>query len=361
MKILVIHASAGAGHKKAAEALALGISHSTGHECVCLDALDKTSPYYKNLYTKSYTILIKYVPWLWGAVFQLVDLRPLIPLVRFIRRIFNSINGRGLADYLQKEEFDYIISTHFFANEVAGYLKRTGKIRSKLICVVTDYDAHSIWVAKGVDRYCVACQETLLSLLSFGIPRNNISVTGIPTDQRFAQHASKEELRRKLQLDEKAFTILIATGSFGFGPIEQIIKELEGFQVVVICGNNKTLYQRLNAIAQPQLKVCGLVDNMFDWMAASDLMVSKPGGLSISEALVSDLPLIFFNAIPGQETNNIKVLKKYEIGISDCTIQQMSLEAKRFRSFPEPFNKSRENLKRLARPQAVADIIKLIA
>ena len=108
-------------------------------------------------------------------------------------------------------------------------------------------------------------------------------------------------------LQPDLFTVLVATGSFGIGPIEGIIDVLKGFQVIVVCGHNRDLFRKLSGKYCALVKVLGLVDNMHELMAVSDAMVTKPGGLSICEALVSQLPLIFFNAIPGQEIGNIKV------------------------------------------------------
>ena len=108
-------------------------------------------------------------------------------------------------------------------------------------------------------------------------------------------------------------TVLIATGSFGMGPIEQLINLLSGYQLLIVCGQNHVLYEHLNVSQARSVHVLGLVDNMDELMSVADVMVTKPGGLSISEALVKKLPMIFFSAIPGQEANNIKVLKTYEV------------------------------------------------
>jgi processive 1,2-diacylglycerol beta-glucosyltransferase len=154
--------------------------------------------------------------------------------------------------------------------------------------------------------------------------------------------------------------VLVATGSFGIGPIEEIVEKLEGFQVIVVCGNNRTLYQSLSERHLAHAHVLGLVNNMHELMAVSDAMVTKPGGLSISEALVSGLPMIFFNAIPGQETGNILVLKAYGIGISGCGIEGICEELKKMKASKELFLTAREKIKALARPSSVSDILSLI-
>ncbi len=360
MKILIIHASAGAGHQKAAEAIANGIKTSTSYDVTLVDALDYTSQAYKYLYRQTYTFLISNFPQVWGIFFGLADVPLLLPLVKFIRRTQNGLNGQPLNRFLQQEQFDYIISTHFFPTEVSAYLKRTGRIRSKIITVVTDFDVHSIWLADGVDKYTAASEWTKNKLHQIGINEDKVFVTGIPTHEKFSIKRDKNETRRKLGLKENVFTVLVATGSFGIGPIEEIIRAIDGIQAAVVCGHNKELFERLGKIERFYLKIFGLVNNMEELMAASDAMVTKPGGLSICEALVSHLPMIFFNAIPGQETGNVSVLKEHGIGISNCSILEIAQQLKAFQSSPAEFQKAVDRTKILAKPNAVQDIIKLI-
>ncbi len=360
MKILVVHASAGAGHRKAAEAVYNGLRSTTAHNVTLADVLDYTSPSYRDSYRASYVFLVTKMSWAWGLFFTVTDLPWLRPLIRVIRRALNSINAKPFEQLLIKEKYDAIISTHFFSGEVAAALKRKGRISSKIICVVTDFDAHSIWLAKGIDCYTGACDFTRDKLIQLGVEKDKIFVTGIPTDKKFAAAVNKGELQKKLGLKGGIFTILIATGSFGMGPIKEIVTELKGYQVMVVCGNNKALYAQLSPIQSDLVKIHGLVNNMDELMSVSDLMITKPGGLSIAEALVKGLPLIFFSPIPGQETNNIKVLNSYGIGISDENILKIAAEVKRLSTSNENLNIAKKNIQLLARPSAAPDIIKLI-
>ena len=362
MKILVIYATAGAGHRKAAEAVYQGLKSrgNIGAEFILADSLVYTTPLYKKLYSDTYTFLITKIPAAWGGIFAMLDWGWLQPLVRLIRRIQNTINGRKLAAYLKKEKFDYIISTHFFPNEVAAYLKRKKLIASKIIAVVTDYDVHRIWLGEGIDYYCGACEYTIEKLKKLGVPAERAVMTGIPTDSKFAAPHNIVELKKKLGLKEGIFTVLVATGSFGIGPIEEIAERLPDFQVMIVCGHNQELYKRLSKKHRELLKVFGLVDNMPELMAAADVMITKPGGLSISEALVVGLPMIFFNAIPGQETNNVAVLGKCQVGISNCPVEEMVGVLRRFHSNPQEFQAAKNKSKALGKPNAVQDIINLI-
>ncbi len=358
MKILVIYATAGAGHRKAAEAISQGLSSS--HQVHTVDALDYTSRFYKRIYIQAYTFLISRVPWLWGILFSLLDIPAFLPLVRFLRRLQNTIHARPLARFLIQEQFDCVFSTHFFPSEVASYLKRKGKISSNIVCTVTDYDVHSIWISEGVDCYTVASDWTKRKMLRLGVPDALIAVTGIPTAEKFSQPKDIDALKARLALQPGVMTVLVATGSFGIGPIEETIEQLSGFQLIVVCGHNKALYQKLSQQRKTLVKVCGLVDNMDELMAVSDVMVTKPGGLSISEALVTGLPLVFFNAIPGQEINNIKVLDTYGVGRLCVTVDQIAQTLRGFKNAPQTLDAAKARVQLLARPGAVKDIIHLL-
>ena len=200
MKILFIHASAGAGHFKAAEALYGGVKKLNRHDVVFVDALDYSSPFFKKLYTGTYFFLISKMPRLWGWCFGVLDIACLQPLVRFVRRVYNGLNTRKLHQFLCDEQFDYIFSTHFLSTEVSCALKRSGKIASRVVTIITDYDVHKIWLADGVDHYVVATDWTKGKLRNLGVDENRILACGIPTDQKFSVVADTNALKMKLGL-----------------------------------------------------------------------------------------------------------------------------------------------------------------
>jgi processive 1,2-diacylglycerol beta-glucosyltransferase len=359
MKVLVTYVTAGAGHRMAAEALYEGLKEMTGARVVLCDALDHTSRFYKHFYSMSYSWVVTYWPWLWGALFRILDDPAIFPMVRLLRRWHNAFHARRLRQYLIREAFDVILTTHFFPGEVAGFLKKKGKIKAGVICCITDFDVHRIWLSRGVDRYTVACEWTAKKLIALGVDPSCMAATGIPVRARFTQSRDIPALKARLGLREGVFTVLVATGSFGMGPIEDLIRNLVQVQIMVVCGHNKELYQRLRPRADERVKVLGLVNNMDELMAAADVMITKPGGLSISEALVTGLPMIFFHAIPGQETHNIRVLGQYGVGVKARGIEEIRREVNRFQTQPASLQEARENIKTVARPSAVKDILLL--
>ena len=360
MKILVIHATAGAGHKKAAEAIFHGLKARGGHDVRLVDALDYTNLFFKKIYPRFYAFLVTRLPWAWGLFFALLDIPWMQPLVHGARRLCNGFNAQALQKFLIREQFDGVITTHFLPVEVCAYLKRSGAVKSKIICVVTDFDAHRIWVNKGVDVYTAACEYTKNKLIALGVRPEAIFTTGIPTDARFAFKTDTIALKKKLGLQD-GMTILIATGAFGMGPMEELMELLEGYQLLIVCGHNRDLYERLKSLARKNAHVLGLVDNMDELMSVADVMVTKPGGLSIAEALVKKLPMIFFSAIPGQETNNIKVLSAYEAAPqTQSSVPQIAQTIHEWDSHPEDLDALRGRMSELSKPNAVADIIALL-
>ena len=360
MKILIIHATAGAGHKKAAEAIFHGIKAKTPFEATLVDALDYSNPIFKYAYPNFYTFVVSHMPWLWAIAFACMDIPALQGLVRFVRRVYNAVNTQRLHQFLKTEQFDWIICTQFLSAEVSGYLKRTGQIRSKVMCVVTDFDVHRIWINEGVEYYTGACDHTRDKLIALGVPKERVFVTGIPTDPKFQKEWDVPLIRRQLGLNETAITTLVATGSFGFGPIEEIVDILKEHQLIIVCGYNQGLLERLSKRALPHVKVCGLVNNMDELMAASDIMVTKPGGLSIAEALVKGLVLVFFSAIPGQETNNVKVLTKFHVGLGQLGLAQIGEAVNRLHASSQELADQRSRSKGFGKPWAVDDIIRII-
>lgn len=361
MKILVIHATAGAGHKRAAEAIIHGLEVRGGFDAHLIDALDYTNLFFKKIYPRLYAFLVTRLPWAWEFFFSLLDIPWLQPLVHGARRLTNGFNAQALQKFLIQEQFDAVLTTQFFPAEVCAYLKRSGSIKSKIICVVTDFDVHRIWVNAGIDVYTAACEYTKNKLMALGVPSEKIFTTGIPIDAKFAQKPDTAALKKKLGLQDTT-TVLITTGAFGMGPIQELMGLLEAYQLLIVCGHNKDLYERLKPKAGKNAHILGLVDNMDELMSVADVMVTKPGGLSIAEALVKKLPMIFFSAIPGQEANNIKVLSIYQAAASQTqsSLPQIAQTIDQWASHPQDLDVLRRHMGEISKPNAVSDIIALL-
>jgi processive 1,2-diacylglycerol beta-glucosyltransferase len=178
-----------------------------------------------------------------------------------------------------------------------------------IVSVVTDFEAHALWMEPGVDLYCVAAEETKARLVARGALPENVVVTGIPIGAKFLHAVDTQTVRKRMGLRDDLPILLVLGGGFGMGPVAQIMSELNKFeksvQVIVVCGRNQDLRREL-AVQEKRhpTHVLGFVINMQELMALADLVITKPGGLTSSEALAMGKPLFMLNPIPGQEAAN---------------------------------------------------------
>ncbi len=364
LKILIIHATAGAGHLKAAQALhqAFLLSAKEGDEIKKIDALDYTNVFFKKAYPTVYIFLVRYAPFLWGLIFHLFNCRALKPLINFIRHLFNSIQGKRLIRYVLNEQPDAVICEHFLSAELMSHLKRNGKFRGYVFCGVTDFGVHQFWINEGTDFYFVASQMTKDELVKKGVANEKVVVTGIPVEDKFSKEMSKSQMRLKLGLDQDKFTVLITSGGFGIGPIKKIVRILDAIasdlQMLVICGKNARLLEFFKEQTfKKKVRVFGYVNNMEECMEASDIIISKSGGLTVSESLVKGLPMMIIKPIPGQEMRNAQIIENSEIGIRLNNVSEVKPQVeKMLQGQGKVIRRMKENALKLARPKAAQRI-----
>jgi processive 1,2-diacylglycerol beta-glucosyltransferase len=368
MKVFIIHATAGAGHKKAAEALynsfvKINPSQNTVEN---IDALDHTNWLFKKAYPEVYIFLVTYVPWLWGIIFHLLNFRLLKPIINRIRYFFNSLHGAPLIKYVIAQQPDVIICEHFMASQLMAGLKTKGLIKALVICGVTDFGVHQFWVNTGIDYYLVASESTQEELLSMGVKQEKIRITGIPIEAKFSQNTDQNKLRAKLGLEANKFTVLVTSGGFGVGPIKKIVDKLDNMnrdmQIAVVCGKNPDMYDYFKtAIFKKKVLAHGFINNMHEFMECADLIISKSGGLTVSESLAKGLPMLIIKPIPGQETRNAEIIEKYDIGRRLADVNKVAdyLEDL-LKDNQKKLNQMKENAKKLARPNAAEEICRWI-
>ncbi|MDD5005770.1 MAG: glycosyltransferase [Candidatus Omnitrophica bacterium] len=316
MKIFIIHASAGFGHKKIAESIyESAVDIYDKKNVFLLDVLDYTPNFFRFLYSKGYIFIISNMKWLWSILFFLADTKYLRLINGNFRRFISKLFCYKFLDFIKSEQPDVIISTHFLVNELVSYLKGKEQIKTRIISVVTDFGVHSFWLAKNIDTYVAACDRTKEILISEQIDSEKIEVLGIPIRKQFQRQIDKDAVRKKLGINTGGFTSLILSGGIGIGPIYQIVNLLsKEINVIVICGNNEKLFFRLKKLNNSNLVVLGWIDYVQEVMAVCDVVVTKPGGSTISECLVMDLPMIFFSIIPGQELQNARIITQHGLG-----------------------------------------------
>ncbi|MFC1753122.1 glycosyltransferase [Thermoproteota archaeon] len=346
MKLFIIHASAGSGHKKIAEAISGYAFERYGSQDVSiLDVLDFTSLPFKFLYSKGYIFVISHMNWLWNILFFLADTPCLKVINQYFRYLINKVLCRRFIKYIESEKPDVILSTHFLVNELVSMMKERKLKNTKLISVITDFGVHNFWIAKNVDYFCVASDKTRQILISKGVNESKIKVVGIPTRKQFHKELDKGQIKNRLSISEDDFTVLILTGGIGIGPIYEVISLLEDrVNIIAICGNNKQLYSRLESLNFKKLKVLGWIDYIQEVMKASDVAITKPGGSTISECLVMDLPMIFFSIIPGQEFQNSQLISQLGLGMVIKNPAEIKEKILKLKDYPQELNDTKQRI-----------------
>ncbi len=362
MKVIITYASAGAGHLKAAEAIYDFIKKYRAEVDVkIIDILEETNVFFRFGYSRGYSFLVNYVFLFWWLIFRLTYLKPCRKVLRPIAALINYLNTKKFRNFLIRENPDFIISTHFFPSEISASLKADKKIKSQVISVITDFGAHPFWISGGTSLYVVASDVTKKQLVGEGVPENIIRDLGIPVHSKFLEDLDKIAIREKIGIKASAFTVLIVTGSFGIGPIEKIVNVLyEDARLLVACGRNKKLYKRLKLKNYPNCFVFGFVDNMQEMMGASDVIITKPGGLTIAELLAMELPPIFISAIPGQETENARVLERHGVGFSVRKLEVLKNIILDLKKNPEKLSRVKDKIKEIKKPLSVKEICDVV-
>jgi processive 1,2-diacylglycerol beta-glucosyltransferase len=360
--VMVLSAAAGAGHVRAAEALVSAFG-MRGVHATHVEALKHTNPLFRRLYSGLYVELVNRQPQLLGYLYHALD-RPWQLEKR--RLALDRLNTGPLVRLVERERPTLALCTHFLPAEILIQLRKKRLLDVPIGVVVTDYDAHALWLYRGVDWYFVACEETRVHLAALGIPRDTIHVTGIPIDPAFALPLSKQKARLGRGLDPDRTTVLVCAGGFGMGPVEALVRTLHEIrhpvQLVVICGRNAALERKINALSaiRHPMKVLGYTTEMDGWMAASDFLVGKAGGLTSSEALARGLVLIVVNPIPGQEERNSDHFLEEGVALRCNNLPALAFKIDALLDAPDRLARMQEAVKRLAKPGAAAAIVSIV-
>ncbi len=318
MRILIATVTAGGGHLAAAAALEEAWRAVRPDDVVeKIDLLKLFSPLHRKLYSDGYVKLVERAPDLWGMMFAKSDNPKLLQKLKRIQRKFPSRSKQRFARHVKQFKPDAVLCTHFLPLETLTPLreKKSG-IQPFVACVVTDFEAHALWMESCVDLYCVAAEETKARLVARGTDPKNVVATGIPIAAKFSSKPDEKAVRKNYGLRSDLPVLLVLSGGFGMGPVAEILAELDKspaqFQSLVVTGRNEELRRELAAHDRRHpTHVLGFSTNMHELMAVADLIITKPGGLTTSEALAMGKPLFILNPIPGQEAANSDFLLEH--------------------------------------------------
>ena len=365
-KVLILSASVGAGHVRAAQAVEKAFREMhAAQELQSIDTLTYTNRVFRHLMAQTYLDLVNSAPGILGWLYDYMDR----PWRRQRRKLaLEKLNLRRFTQMLQEQAPDIAVCTHFFPADIISYLKAKKGLPTRQAIVVTDLDVHAMWLCQHYEHYFVALEETRVHMEKLGIPRDKITVTGIPIDPVFAQQKDKGRMREKHGLAADKTTILVSAGGFGVGPIEHLVDSLlelkHEAQVIMICGRAAELKKRMDRRAHQvpaghpvTMKVVGFTTEMDEFMSASDIVIGKPGGLTSSEAMAKGLVFVIVNPIPGQEERNADHLLEEGAAIRCNNLPTLAYKVDRLLDDPQRFAAMQINAKRLGRPRAAYDIV----
>ncbi len=369
-RVLILSVSTGAGHLRAAEAVEKAfLELKAADEVKNVDTLEYTNPLFRRLYSKAYIDIVNNAPELFGWFYEHYDK----PWQNERRRLaFDKLNTRSFVKLLEKYQPDITVCTHFLPAEIISWLKAKHRVETRQAIVVTDFDIHAFWLCHHFEHYFVALDETKAHLAALGVPTDKITVSGIPIDPIFSKPKDEKQMRRLLKLEPKLPAILISAGGFGVGPVEKIIQSLlkmkNAAQVIVICGKNKKLKDKVDKTLKNvpsdspvRFQSVGYTNQMDSFMAASDLMLGKTGGLTTSEALASGLAFVIVDPIPGQEQRNAEHLLEEGAAIKCNNWPVLSYKIDKLLDAPQHLAQMKLNARRLAKPFAAYDVVKKVS
>ena len=364
LRLAILHATAGSGHKRAAQAIAAAIVQlDPGATVREVDTLVFASRLYRDTYAASYNAMAARAPRLWGALYHSSARTPVNRGTAPVRLALDRLNLRRLVRVCERESPDSIVCTHFLPVEALSHVRGRGRLSVPLYCVITDFTAHPFWAFPHVDRYFVASQRVASELGSHGVDGSRIEVTGIPVDPRFATPIGCGTARARFGLEPERPVVLVMGGGSGVGPLAEVAERLAVHptlpRVIVVCGSNHRLREevdQLPAAMTGQVRTFGFTHEVDALLEACDVVVSKAGGLTCSEALIKRAPLVIFRPTPGQEVRNSEYLESEGAAVHADSLDDVAGTVGRLLGDPGARERMRDAAALIATPRAAETI-----
>ena len=370
--VLIFYASYGGGHLSAAKSIKEYIdkNYTKDYKTYLIDCMEYINHSLNKLTTKAYADMAKKAPWAWGKVYSQSQKGPLAK----ISNTSNKLMSFKLDKLLLEIKPDIIVSTHPFASQMCAYLKKKGKITSKIATIMTDYAPHEQWLVlpEYIDYFFVSHEGMKNELNNRGISLSKIFSTGIPLSNRFLQSYDKEDILNSFNLlPNKKNILFFAGGEFGLGRqstyemLETLAKNFNDIQIIAISGRNPQMKKNFEKIVndynkQDSIKIIEYTNKVPELMSISDLVITKPGGLTTTESIASELPIVVINPIPGQEEENASFLEKN--GLAIWIKNQDDIQKKLLNLLNNPYllNKMKKQSKLFAKKNSCKNICEIL-
>lgn len=368
-RVLILSVSAGCGHLRAAEAIERAARQLVPQAAVKnVDVLTLSIKPFRYCYGQVYVDLIDVAPQVLGFFYNLMDRfrPPELQSHRWdrLRVTLEKMSMHPFLRLLHSQPWDVVINTHFLSGEIIASLTAAKRWSTPQVTVVTDFESHRLWVTQPCARYFTATDEAARYLHCYGVPAADIRVSGIPVDPVFARPKGRAYCRARHGLADDRPVVLQLSGGNGVGPVEELYRAILGVEVpielVVVTGHNEAARQRLRALPVPprhRTTVLGYTHEIDELMAAADLAVTKPGGLTSSEAMARGLPLAIVYPVPGQEDRNSDYLLENGAAIKINHVPTLAYKVTALLRDPERLARLKANARRLGRPRAAFDVV----
>jgi processive 1,2-diacylglycerol beta-glucosyltransferase len=367
-KILFLSVSAGAGHMRAAEALHLTAQASLPHiETMHLDAMAFVPSAFRKLYTDFYILLVNSYPTLWGMLYQRSsDADPDSPMQK-LRRAVERLSTGDLRKAINAFAPDAIVCTHFLPAEMLMHDIQRERMAVPVWVQVTDFDLHGMWVIPHMTGFFAASDEIAFRMRANGIDAERVHTTGIPVMPAFTEPQDRRACAERFGLDPTRRTIMLMGGGAGVGKLDEVAAALmrleHDFQLIVLAGRNEAALARLKvqaAVHPTRLIPFGFTNEVAQLMACSDLVITKPGGLTTSECLAMGLPMVVYAPIPGQEERNADYVLEQGAALKAVDLISLEYRVLQLLAEPERLLRMRDCARRLGQPQAARRVLEIV-
>lgn len=360
MKVLILSVTTGFGHHATAGALAESLKNR-GAEVEVVDIYEKINRLFQHGLSKGYLMTMKYLKTGYRVAYRYLEKRPPETTEYSMTSFINTLMGMKFSAFIDDYAPDVVICTHPFAAQLVNEMKRRDWLAAPVVGIVTDYTLPPIWADVSFIEYIVLPSEVFLPRCKKrGISEDRVKPLGIPVRRKFSVKIPKDEARRRLNLRPDSPVVLIMSGSMGYGNIKDIagqVHETHGeLQLLVVCGTNKVQYEKLMPYHSPDFRVFSFVDNIDEMMDAADCIITKPGGLTISEALAKELPMILLAPIPGHEERNVEFLLNGGMALRVTKTFPVDEAIYQLYSNPERIRLMEESIRLYHKPNASDDL-----
>ena len=369
-KILILYAAYGGGHFSAAKSIKKYLDDNYEIETKICDCIEYVNKILNRVTTGAYKEMAKKTPNLWGKVYS----NSQKGILGHVSSRTNKMMAIKLKNLIKDENPDLVISTHPFSSQMVSYLRKKGKVSCKLVTILTDFAPHEQWLIghEYTEGFFVANESMKEYLYNYGIDNDKIHVTGIPLSERFFENFDRENVFNEFNLDSsKPVILFFGGGEFGLGKdrtlqvLDAFIHTLPTYQIIAISGKNPKMYKGFRDLvneshSEDRVKVLDYTNKVPELMSISTLVVTKPGGLTTSESLASELPIFVINPIPGQEEENAEFLESHDVAVWLRKNDDPSKVIQDLFNTPNKLENMKHSAKLLAKKSSTKDICEII-